>query len=286
VLVLAALAAGVAVGLAYLLEPKKRESPADAPLRIVSVMPPITETLFEIGAGEYVVGRSDWCENPPPVKELPPCGSARTPNVEAIARLQPTLIVSDDSVATGHEKLAGLGNAVFVPWLTAEETIAGTRRLGKLTGKEEAANRLASELEAVLLAPPPENGPRVLLCMAHRPGQLQVISFMRRNSVHGRVLNAAGGRNAADFDVTGVPEMSIEKALKLDPDMIIILAFAGELNDDQRTAIVADWRKLTPLQAVQKGRIGLLEGKHLVPAARRTFRLVDELKREIARLGG
>jgi ABC-type Fe3+-hydroxamate transport system substrate-binding protein len=284
VVILAALSAAVAVGLAYVLEPPGRDT-RDVELRIVSVMPPITETLFEIGAGDFVVGRSDYCENPPITATLPPCGSARTPNVEAIARLQPTLILSDDSVATAHEKLSGLGKAEFIPWLTADETIAGTRRLGRLTGKEEAANRLADELEVVLTALPPKDGPRVLLCMAHRPGQLQVVSFMRRNSLHGRVLNAAGGRNAADFDVTGVPEMSIEKAIELDPDMIIILAFAGKLSDEDRAAIIADWQKLTPLKAVRHGRISVLEGRHLVPAARRTFRLVDELKQEIARLG-
>jgi iron complex transport system substrate-binding protein len=284
VILLAALCGSTAIVLAVWRQPQSRDVP-DTRMRIVSVMPPITETLFEIGAGEYVVGRSDWCEFPPPVRDLPSCGSARTPNVEAIARLEPTLIVGDDSVATAHEKLSGLGHAEFIPWLTAEEMLAGTRRLGRLTGCEEAANRLADELEPVLLAKEPADGPRVLLAMAHSPGQLQTVTFMRRNSMHGRVLYAAGGRNAADFDVTGVPNMSIEKAIELDPDMIILIAVAGDVTPDTREAILADWQRITPLRAVREGRIGLLHGKNMVPAARRTFRLAEALREEIERLG-
>src|SRR5690606_6570480 len=185
-----------------------------------------------------------WCRHPETANSLPPCGSARTPNVEAIARLEPTLIIADDSVATAHEKLSGLARAEFVPWLTAEEMLAGTRRLGALTGREQQANQLADELAEVLLAPEPAEGPRVLLAMAHMPGRLQTITFMRRNSMHGRLLYAAGGRNAADFDVTGVPTMSIEKLLEIDPDIIILLAVSGELDDDTRSAILGDWAQL------------------------------------------
>ena len=284
VLLLAAVCGAVAVALSSLLGPESPPAPPGSQ-RIVSVMPPITETLYEIGAGEFVVGRSDWCEFPPEVLTLPSCGSARTPDVEAIAELQPTLIVADDSVATAHAKLEGLANTAFIPWLTAEDMLAGTRRLGELTGHEQEANRLAEELEPVLLAKEPPAGPRVLLGMAHAPGQLRSVTFMRRNSMHGRVLYAAGARNAADFDVTGVPSMSIEKVIELDPDIIILLAVTGEIAPEQEQAILADWQALDPLRAVREGRIGLLQGKHLVPAARRTFLLRDELRKEIARLG-
>lgn len=284
VLLLAVVCGAVALGVSALL-PSAEPAAHSGPLRIVSLMPPLTETLYEIGAAEHIVGRSDWCLFPPDVKALPACGSAWTPNVEAVALLEPTLILADDSTATARDKLDGLGNVEYVPWLTPEEVLAGTRRLGALTGCEEAAERLASELEPVLLAPEPADGPRVLLVMAHSPGQLQSVTFMRRNSLEGRLLHAAGARNAANFDQRGVPSLSIERVLELDPDMIIVLAVTGALNDSQRAGILADYERLTPLKAVQQGRVGLLEGEQLVPAARRTFQLVDALREEINRLG-
>lgn len=281
---LAVLAAAVAVGIAVLMQPGSRENAGPRP-RIVSLLPQATETLHEIGAGDMLVGRSDWCFHPAVVQALPPCGTSLTPNAEAIVRLEPTLIIGDGSHATDREKVGALGNAEFLDWLTAAEIVASTRRLGVLTGKEGAANQLADELEAALLVPEPANGPRVLLAMAHTPGQMKGVTFMKRDSLHGEILHAAGGRNVVDYHVAGVPQLSIEEALRLDPDVIIILAFADDLPSHTRDAILEDWQKLSPLKAVRERRIGLLHGQHMVPAARRTFLLIEALRQEIDRLG-
>ncbi|MGH7879693.1 MAG: helical backbone metal receptor, partial [Candidatus Binataceae bacterium] len=61
--------------------------------RIVSLAPSVTETLFALGAGDEVVGVSQYCDYPPAVLDLPRVGSFLTPNVEAIAALRPTLVI-------------------------------------------------------------------------------------------------------------------------------------------------------------------------------------------------
>ena len=62
-------------------------------MRIVSLAPSVTETLFALGAGPEVVGVSQYCDYPPQVRDLPRVGSFLTPNLEAIIALRPTLIV-------------------------------------------------------------------------------------------------------------------------------------------------------------------------------------------------
>jgi ABC-type Fe3+-hydroxamate transport system substrate-binding protein len=252
--------------------------------RIVSLMPPVTETLYEIGAGDQVVGRSDWCKFPPQVESLPKCGSALTPNAEAIVNLQVTLILANSSEATARDKLNGLGRSEFLPWLTTEEMIASTRKLGLLTGHTEEANKLADELAAVLMVPEPADGPRVLLVMMPQAERIDPVSFLRRNSVHGRMLNAAGGRNAVAEDISGVPEISMERVLELDPDIIIALSIRDDLPESDRARILEGWRRITPLSAVKNGKIGILNGQHFYGAGRRLLRAVKELRAEIERL--
>ena len=94
-LIIVALVAAVAVAAALglsLLMPANVQAPVEPGTTLISLSPPITETLFEIGAGDQVVGRSDYCDFPPQVKDLPPCGSALQANAEAIIRLRAGLI--------------------------------------------------------------------------------------------------------------------------------------------------------------------------------------------------
>ena len=281
VVIVAVLAVGAAVGLSFLWQERETES---SPERIVCLMPPITETLYEIGAGDQLVGRSDWCKYPPDAEALPECGSALTPNHEVIVRLDPTLILANNSKATARDNLSGLAHAEFLPWLSAEDMIASTRKLGQLTGHIEEANELADEMALVLLVPAPREGPRVLLVMLPEPGRLEPVSFLRRNSVHGQMLYAAGGRNAVDEDVSGVPELSMERVIELDPDMIIMVGIRDSVSEADRKQLIADWSRITPLTAVQTGRIGIVSGPHFYGAGRRLLRAVDDLRAEIERL--
>lgn len=254
------------------------------PTRIISLIPPITDTLFQLGAQDVVVGRSDYCREPQAVMALPACGTTLHPNLEAIARLQPTLIVGENSVNAARDQLAGLAPSVFLPWLTRDDVVASTRELGRLTGRQQAADRMADEIAAALPQQAPEKGPRVLLVLPHQGGQLTECWFLRRNSLHGAILHAAGARNAVNEDIAGTPSLSLERVLQLDPDVIIILHSATDLPATERAQLLADWRSLTGLAAARGGRIGLISGAVAYPAGRNIVRLVDALRAEIDRL--
>ena len=65
----------------------------EPPARIVSMAPSITETLFALGLGHRVVGVTRFCDFPAEVAGLPRVGGHFDPNLEAILRLQPDLVV-------------------------------------------------------------------------------------------------------------------------------------------------------------------------------------------------
>ena len=191
--------------------------------RIVSLTPAITETLFEIGAGPEVVGVSDYCNFPEAAKHLPRTGTALTPGYEAIVRLEPSLILCEDAASTPRRELNALGVTKFVRWLSLEDIVASTRLIGALTGQAVPADALAKKLWDGLAVAENPNGPRVLAVLGEGSGKLSEIYFIKKNSIHGAALRAAGARNAVPADVAGVPRLSIEELLHLDPDAIIVL---------------------------------------------------------------
>ncbi|HIC97246.1 MAG TPA: CRISPR-associated protein Cas5 [Aquificaceae bacterium] len=66
----------------------------DRPRRIVSLAPSITETLYEIGAWDEVVGVSEFCRRPAQAELKPRVGSYLTVDYSKLRELRPDLILS------------------------------------------------------------------------------------------------------------------------------------------------------------------------------------------------
>ena len=251
--------------------------------RIVSLSPAITETLFAIGAGSELVGVSDYCNFPEDAKKLPRTGTALTPNYEAIVRLSPTLIVCEAAASTPKRELAALGVTKFVPWLSLEDIVAGTRLLGALTSRQEAANALASKLWDGLAVAENSTGPRVLVVLGEGGTKLSEVYFIKRNSIHGAALRAAGARNAVANDVPGVPRLSIEELIRLDPDGIIVLV-APKPGGPSEAEILRDYRALEPLSANKNQRVAVLASDEAFANGPRILTLAEHLKQKLATL--
>jgi ABC-type Fe3+-hydroxamate transport system substrate-binding protein len=251
--------------------------------RLVSLSPAITETLFAIGAGAEIVGVSDYCDYPEVAEKLPHAGTALTPGYEAIVRLAPTMILCEAAASVPKRELSALGVTKFLPWLTLEDIVASTRLLGALTAHAEGAETLATKLWDDLAVAEAPNGPRVLVVLGEGTGKLSEIYFIKRNSIHGAVVRAAGARNAVAEDVAGVPRLSIEELLHLDPDAIIVLV-AATPDAPSPAQIVRDYQALEPLAARKNNRISVLKSAEAFTDGPRILTLAEELRQELGKL--
>lgn len=92
--------------------------PVFAPGRVVSLVPSVTSSLFDLGLGSTLVGVSDFCSDPPEsVAQLPKLGGPKNPDLEAILSLQPEIVICnrEENSRAGVEALARAG---MVVWLT------------------------------------------------------------------------------------------------------------------------------------------------------------------------
>jgi iron complex transport system substrate-binding protein len=255
--VIVASAAVLALGAAATLVMNGRREDAGATGRLVSLTPAITETVFALGGGDQLSAVSDYCILPAG-SQLPRVGSALTPRFEAIAALRPSHILCDDSAGSKRRELAALGPVEILPWLTLSEVASSTRHIGVVLGKAAAGEELAHRLEARLSQKPPAGAPRVLLLLSYDPDRPAELWFIRRNSLHGAALAAAGGENAVDHDVTGLPRLSVEELIKVDPDVVLIIPSKGSTSAARQAALAA-FGKLSPLRAVKNGDVRVVD---------------------------
>jgi len=260
----------------------RREPGSAAPSseRIVSLAPAVTETLFALGAGPQVIGVSDYCESPPEARKRPRLGTSITPNYEAIARLKPTLLVSEKNAAARARELEALAPTRLLPWLTLHEVASSVRELGRLSGHAERADSLSNELLSKLDQPEPADGPRVLLVLGETSGD--ELWFIRKNSLHGSVLGAAGARNAVAEEVLGPPQLSFERLLSLDPDAIVVLLRPEPGRDP--LAARRKFERFPTLTAVRDGRVGSIEDPAAFSHGPGILSLVARARGELERL--
>jgi ABC-type Fe3+-hydroxamate transport system substrate-binding protein len=97
--------------------------------RVVSLVPSLTESMFDLGLGERVIGITDYCIFPADgVAALPRLGGTKNPDANAIIALRPDLVLAnqeENTPATIH----ALREAGIPVWLTFPKTVADTVRM-------------------------------------------------------------------------------------------------------------------------------------------------------------
>ena len=64
------------------------------PKKVISVAPNISEIIFDLGAGEKLVGRTNYCDYPQEVTSVESIGTMRTPDIEKIISLEPDIVIA------------------------------------------------------------------------------------------------------------------------------------------------------------------------------------------------
>ena len=254
--------------------------------RIVSLTPAMTHTFAALDVSEKLVGISDYCDSEPSLNHTKRVGTGLTPNYEGIVKLRPDLIVLESTKQGDYKKLEAIAETRVLAWLTLEEVAASTRELGVITGQVEQADKLGAKLSSVLGNESPIDGPRVLLLLGLSSFDGGSLWFIKRNSLHGAGLHAAGARNAVERDIAGAPSMSMEELLKVDPDIIITMVSQAELTESDKAIYLKRMSELGVLKAVESKKIGFIVGKKHMGTGPEILDFVDALRLEVQRLSG
>jgi ABC-type Fe3+-hydroxamate transport system substrate-binding protein len=259
--------------------------PVYDPTRIVSLAPAITETLFALGKGDAIVGVAMYSDYPPEAKQLPHVGPGTNPELEAIARARPTLILGEETKILPASRLEALGPTRLLPWLTPAEIVRSVRELGAIVDRKVAAEKIAAEMERQWSVTPAADAPRVLMLFVDAPGRIGPMYFAKPGSLHEALLVAAGGRNAVEGEVSGLPSLSVEGLLRLDPDAIVLLTASDDLSAEARAQFLADFEELATLRAVKQKHVRVLSGSILYVTGPRVMAVIDQVRAALRDMG-
>lgn len=191
------------------------------PMRIVSLVPSTTETLFALGLGDALVGYTRFCVHP--ADEISPerwIGGTKNPKIERIADLQPDLIVANLE-ENRAEDVAALDEIAPV-WVAFPRTVAGAiadlRALGQLVGRPVHAEAFAVAIERELVRTRAD-------AEARRPWRFVYLIWREPWMAAGPetfisdLIGQAGGQNVASGRY---PELDLDALRAESPDLVLL----------------------------------------------------------------
>ncbi|MCU1264826.1 MAG: ABC-type transporter cobalamide binding protein [Acidobacteria bacterium] len=244
--------------------------------RIVSLAPNLTEIVYAVGAGDRLVGDTEYCDFPAEAKQVAKVGDTMHPSIERIIALRPevVLVSTASQLEAFTKQLDEQRIAVYVTNpRSLEEVFHSIETLGDLFGTGERTSVLVAELrrrsarlESIIK---PVRPVTVFYQVAGEP-----LYTIGRDAYLTDLVRHAGGVSVT-ADVPGAfPRYSDEAALAARPDAII-LPTGGSMGSANST--VAQPLKNSP--AVLNNRVYRINDDHL---SRPGPRLLDGLE-EMAR---
>jgi len=222
---------------------------ASPPRRIVSLNPATTELLFALGAGDRVVGRTQYDLWPDSARLVPSVGAGMQPNLEAVLGRKPDLVVmyasGSDRGAADRLTAAGVPTAAFrMDHIT--DFVRVTIQLGRLLGDTLRAHAVVdsvtSTLDRVRHATQSLERPSVFLHAWEKP-----LMTLGGGSFVSELVTVAGGRNIYDLLAAPSPVVTLEDVVRRNPDIVLVspIERTNMLQSDR-------WRALP---AVRNGRV-------------------------------
>lgn len=258
--------------------PEASPSASGGAVRIVSLAPSITETLFELGLGDRVVGVTRYCTFPPEARTKPQVGGYYDPSFEAVAGMKPDLVITLTEHEEVRKELRKLGLAsLTVDHTTVPGILSSILKIGHACGCPEKASevhdRLGSRLREIGRKTAGRTRPRVLISIGRMAGDASMnrITVCGRKGFFQELIGLAGGENAFGREID-FPALSAEGVLKTNPDVIVDLWPDLREKGLDSEAIRRQWKSIPGLRA----RICVIgESYAMIPGPRIALLLED-----------
>lgn len=258
-----------------------------APKRVVSLVPSITESLFDLGFGDSVAGITEYCLHPQDkLAGIAQVGGPKNPDVEKIVSLEPELVFANQEENT-PEKIRELADRGLNVWLsfplTVEDALDVLRQLLAIYHTDKPALTITTLQMAVDYGRrAAESLPRVkYFCpiWQGREGGTDWWMTFNRNTYAHNLLEIFGGENvfgdrerryplAADLGMKDAgdaaqgrdrryPRVTAEEILAAGPELILLPDEPFKFESGHKQRLV---ELLAETPAVKDGRIRFLDG--------------------------
>lgn len=228
-------------------------------MKVVSLCPSLTELVFDLGAGDTLVGRTKFCVHPADrVGAVPSVGGTKNPKVDRIVQLAPDLVLLNEEENRKEDadalRAAGVRCLTSLP-RDARDTATMVREIAAALGTIEAGERIAGDIES--------REERVRSAAADRAEVRYAYLIWRKpvmtvsdDTFVAAMLGLAGGRNVFGAESVRYPAIDYDRIREADPDVVLLSSEPFPFNDSHADELSAE-------TSVPRERFRLVDGELL-----------------------
>ncbi|MCR4417563.1 MAG: cobalamin-binding protein [Ignavibacteria bacterium] len=249
------------------------------PERIISAAPNLTEIIFALGAGDLLVGRTNFCNYPEETNKIPVVGDMFHLNLEKIVDLNPDLIflTVEGNTKELYDKLKNLGLNVYV---TNPKNLSGIKKsirdIGEILNREKEADSIISDIEKRLNK---INSERF-----QRQTAMFVVSFSPliiagKNTFIDEILSSVNLENIApEKSFSAYPMISREEVINKNPDVILLPSINFSI--EKILEVYPEWKEIN---AIKKGKIIYVDQDLFFRPGPRFIDAIEFLQKELSK---
>lgn len=230
---------------------------------VVATSVAVTEILDALGVKVSGVPTTSY-ELPESTKEAVEVGNPMSPDLEIIKSLNPSVVVSVDTLGADYKKLFTDNNipSEFVSLSSLEGLKETVSTLGNKFNKQAEAEAILKELntkEEEMASISEKEKPNILILFA-APGSTMIAT---EKSYIGNLVQIVGGKNIIENASSAYVTYSKEEIAKLNPDKILVMMHA--LPEQTKAALEAEmatdssWQNI---EAVRNGKVEYLDNTY------------------------
>lgn len=200
------------------------------PLRIVSLVPSVTEILFALGLEKHIAAVTDFCTYPEAALKLSRVGGYTDPSLESILLHQPDLVIA--GAGMNRPSLVRRLEIMKIPvYVIHPQTVAATlttiEQIGRITGAEQQSMQLVdsirSRIERIQQQVAKLDPPTALATI-----MLQPLTVAGPDTFVADMIKIAGGKNVVPEGPSRYPTWNPEALLITNPAIIFVSTYTGQ----------------------------------------------------------
>lgn len=192
------------------------------PRRIISLVPSLTELLFDLGLADRIVGRTKFCIHPAAsVKQVQSIGGTKQFRFDKIAELAPDLIIGnkEENYVDGITQLAESYPVWMSDIYTLNDALWMIRELGQVVDRKIGSESLADQIEASFTSLQPLADPlRAGYLIWHKP----YMAVGRNTFIHDMLFRCGFVNAFADQGDGRYPEVTAEEISAANLDVLLL----------------------------------------------------------------